>query len=434
MSTYIRNHVWDYLICLIMSAALAFNVFAGYEIKDPKALSILSVGAVCAVSMILLFAAGYNRITTLAGIGTAVVVIVISVIMVRTYYSKGEGRIDDNPALFWLVTIGVSVVCYLLSRWRIGIAVLLTAGSIMSAAFGFLKYPVSGPAFIVFLSAVILVFLYRVYNISLLASYTGSVRFTRYTMQSAAFVLVIVLAAGAVYAGIIRPLNPPTHPLKLITKLESLEILQQVGVSSRTEVPDPDQTTENENENKETTNQKENQNEDQSPQEEKDDNLQGEIKQQTDTEKAQAVNYRRDRTWFYVTIAFLIALAAVLPFVLRYFLRRRWERKVKEAGPTEGSVMVYSYLLKKLRYAGFTKPPGITLFRYMKGQRKAMKTFAVGSTDLFALTRLYQQVLYGCRELEEADFARFWKVYSAFRGNMKNKLGKVRYLLRFFFI
>jgi hypothetical protein len=286
----------------------------------------------------------------------------------------------------------------------------------------------------VFLSAVILVFLYRVYNISLLASYTGSVRFTRYTFQSAAFVLVIVLAAGAVYAGIIRPLDPPTHPLKLITKLESLEILQQVGVSSRTEVPDPDQTTENENDNKETTNQKENQNEDQSPQEEKDENLQGEIKQQTDTEKAQAVNYRRDRTWFYVTIAFLLVLAAVLPFVLRYLLRRRWERKVKESGPTEGAIMVYGYLLKKLRYAGFTKPPGITLFRYMKGQRKAMKAFAVGSTDMFALTRLYQQVLYGCRELEEADFTRFWKVYAAFRGNLKNKLGRVRYILRFFFI
>ncbi len=434
MSSYFKNHAWDFLICLVMSSALAFNVFAGYEIKDPKALSIFSIGAVCAVCMLLLFAAGYNRVTTLAGIAAAVVIIVISVIMVRTFYSKGKGRIDDNPALFWLVTIGVSVVCYLLTRWRIGIAALLAAGSIMSAAFGFLKYPIAAPAFLVFISAVILIFLYRVYNISLLASYTGSVRFTRYTLQSIAFVLVIVLAAGAVYAGIIRPLHPPTHPLKLITKLESLEILQKVGVSSRTEIPDPDKTTQNENDQKDSTNQTENQDEQQSPQEEKDEDLQGDIKQQTDTERAQAVNYRRSHTWFYVMTAFLIALAALLPFALRHFLRKRWERKVMEAGPTEGAVLVYSYLLKKLRYAGFTKPPEITLFRYMKGQRKAMKGFAVGSTDMFALTRLYQQVLYGCRDLEEADFARFWKVYAAFRGNMKNKLGRIRYILRYFLI
>lgn len=434
MSSYFKNHAWDFLICLVMSSALAFNVFAGYEIKDPKALSIFSIGAVCAVCMLLLFAAGYNRVTTLAGIAAAVVIIVISVIMVRTFYSKGKGRIDDNPALFWLVTIGVSVVCYLLTRWRIGIAALLAAGSIMSAAFGFLKYPIAAPAFLVFISAVILIFLYRVYNISLLASYTGSVRFTRYTLQSIAFVLVIVLAAGAVYAGIIRPLHPPTHPLKLITKLESLEILQKVGVSSRTEIPDPDKTTQNENDQKDSTDQTENQDEQQSPQEEKDEDLQGDIKQQTDTERAQAVNYRRSHTWIYVMTAFLIALAALLPFALRHFLRKRWERKVMEAGPTEGAVMVYSYLLKKLRYAGFTKPPEITLFRYMKGQRKAMKGFAVGSTDMFALTRLYQQVLYGCRDLEEADFARFWKVYAAFRGNMKNKLGRIRYILRYFLI
>jgi hypothetical protein len=70
----------------------------------------------------------------------------------------------------------------------------------------------------------------------------------------------------------------------------------------------------------------------------------------------------------------------------------------------------------------------------MKGQKKAMKGFAVGSTDLFALTRMYQRVLYGCRVLEPSEFERFWKVYDAFRGNMKNKLGKARYALRFFFI
>ena len=139
-----------------------------------------------------------------------------------------------------------------------------------------------------------------------------------------------------------------------------------------------------------------------------------------------------------IMAAGMIAVMAVLlltaPFVIRRLVIKRWENRVRQAGPTEGSIMIYRYLMKKLRYAGFTKPPEVTLFKYMKGQRRALKSFAVGSTDLFVLTRLYHKVLYGCRELEPSEFARFWKVYDAFRGNMKDRLGKVKYALRYFFI
>ena len=182
------------------------------------------------------------------------------------------------------------------------------------------------------------------------------------------------------------------------------------------------------------TNQKKDQDEQNSPQEEKDESLKGEIRQQTKTEKAQAVNYRQDHSMYYILLALLIVLLAAAPFVIHYLLRKRWEKKVQEADPTDGAVMIYKYLIKKLRYAGFTKPPEMTLFRYMKGQKRAMRSFAVGSTDLFALTRMYQKVLYGCHELDPDDFRRFWKVYSAFRVNLKKKIGTFRYALRFFFL
>ncbi len=434
MNTWLKNHVWDVLCCLILSVSLSFISFAGYEIKDPKASSLLIVVIVCAVCTVLLFAAGYNRVTMLIGIAVAVILIVAAVITARSFHAENGGRIDKNPALFWMITIGSTAVCYLLSRWRIGLIVLLVGGSVLSAAFGFLKYPIRVPVFLIFMFTLILLYLYRVYHVSLLASYTGNVRFTRYMMQSAAFVLVIVMAAGSIYAGVIRPIDPPTHPLKLITKLQSLEILQQVGVSRRTEVQNPDQSTEIENDETKMTNRKKDRNDKQSPQEKKDQEKQGDLQQRTEREKGQAVNYHQDRTWFYVMITILIVLLSAVPFVIRRLLHRRWENRVLSAGPTEGSVMIYRYLLKKLRYAGFTRPPEVTLYNYMKGQRRAMRGFAVGSTDLFVLTDLYQKVLYGCRELEKTEFTRFWKVYTAFRGNMKKKLGKAKYALRFFLI
>lgn len=306
--------------------------------------------------------------------------------------------------------------------------------SVISAAFGFLKYPIRVPAFLIFIFTVILLYMYRVYHISLLASYTGNVRFARYVMQSVIFVLIIVLATGAVYTEIIRPLDPPTHPLKLITKLQSMEILQQVGVSRRTEVRNPDQATEIKNDQTEMTDQKKDKDDNQSAQEKKDEKQQGDLQQRTQREKGKAVNYHQDHTWFYVMISLLVVLLLAAPFAIRYLFRKRWENRVRSAGPSEGSVMIYQYLVKKLRYAGFTRPPEVTLLSYMRGQRRAMRSFAVGSTDLFVLTNFYQKILYGCRELEESEFARFWKVYVAFKGNMKKKLGKVKYVFWFFFI
>ncbi|MDD7409296.1 MAG: DUF4129 domain-containing protein [Anaerovoracaceae bacterium] len=432
MTAYFKNHIWDMICCLLLSAGLALNVFAGYDSKDPRTESAAAILIVCAVCMVLLFIAGYNRATTIAGILTAVVLIIAALILVRSFHSSHGGKIDRNPMLFWIVIIGVSAVCYLLTRWRISTILLLIGGCVMTAAFAFLKYPVNFKGYIVFFCALAVLFMLRVYESSAVNSYTGSVRFGRYTVQSIALVLVISLAAGGIYAGVIKPLNPKTHELKLITKLESLEILQKAGVSKRTEVPQEQNKTKNENDQQKMTNQKQDQNQTKAPQQKKDENQQGDIQQQTKTEKGQAVNYHQDHTGLYILIAVLIALALAAPFVIRHLLQKRWENKVQKAGPTEGAVMIYQRLLKKLRYAGFDRPPEVTLLKYMRSQRRAMKSFAVGSADMYALTRAYQEIIYGYRKLNEVEFNRFWKVYKAFRGNMKKKLGRFRYAVHYF--
>lgn len=434
MKAWFGNHVWEILWCLILGISLSVITFAGYEIEDSKASSLMAVGAVCAVCTILLFVAGYNRLTMMVGIASAVILIFTAVIVVRRNHELYGGRIDGNPALFWIVTVGVSAVCYLLSRWRISIVVLLVVGSVLSAAFGFLEYPVRLPAFLGFVFAIILMFLYRVYHQSLLASYTGSVRFSGYMLQSMVLILAVLLMAGAVYAGIVRPLHPPTHPLKLITRLQSLEILEQVGVSRRTEVDNPEQATSNENDEMQMSNQKKEKNDDRSHQEKKDNEKQGGLQQHLSKEKAQAVNYHRSHTWLFVLLSILIPLGIAMPFLLRYLRIKRWEKKVKEAGFTDGATMIYLYLLKKIRFAGFTKPPEVTLLKYMKGQKKAMKSFAVGSTDFMKLTRLYQRALYGYSELNASEFERFWRFYVNFRPCMKKRIGKAKYALYYFFI
>ncbi|MGI6205423.1 MAG: hypothetical protein ACOYJI_02160 [Anaerovoracaceae bacterium] len=434
MTSYFKNHIWDMICCFLLSTGLAINVFAGYDSSDSKTTSFAAIAAVCAVCVVLLFIAGYNKATTIAGIITAVVLVVAALVIVRSFHASTGSKVDKNPMLFWIVTIAVSAVCYLMTRWRISTILLLIGSCIMMAAFGFLKYPVNFRGYILFFCALVVMFMLRVYENSAVTAYTGSVRFGRYTIQSIAMILVITLAAGGIYAGIIKPLNPKTHELKLITKLESLEILQKVGISKRTEVPQQQNQTNNENDQTQNTNQKQDQDDTTSPQQNRDENQQGDIEQQTQTEEGQAVNYHQDRTWLYVLLAVLIALALAAPFVIRHLLHKRWENKVHEAGPTDGAVMIYQWLTSKLKYAGFTRPPDVSLNKYMRSQRRAMKSFAVGSVDMYSLTRSYEEIVYGYRKLDDVEFSRFWKVYEAFRENMKKKIGRFKYALHYFVI
>ena len=143
MTAYFKNHIWDMICCLLLSAGLALNVFAGYDSSDPRTTSAAAITAVCAVCIVLLFIAGYNRVSTIAGIIAAVVLIVAAVVVVRSFHASNGGKIDKNPMLFWIVTIAVSAVCYVMTRWRISTIILFVGGCFMTAAFGFLEYPVN---------------------------------------------------------------------------------------------------------------------------------------------------------------------------------------------------------------------------------------------------------------------------------------------------
>ncbi len=429
---YYKDQIWDIGCCWLLSAGLTLNVFAGYDSPDPKIASIPLIFLVCAVMTVLLFAAGINKQTTIAGIGIGVATVLASVIYVRvTGVLAGDGHIDDSPALFWLVTIGTSAACYLLSRWRIGTVVLLVIGVILTAAFCFLDYPVHLLGFLLFIAGTIVIFLYRVYSLSLLKAYTGKVRFHRFGAQSAALALAVMILAGGIYQGIIVPLDPPTQELKLITVLQSFDLMEKLGVSKKTELPWDENQTQQENDEEETSNEQ-TQEDDTSPQKEMDEDLKGDIDREVDKTDAMGIRYDQSHKALYVFLFLMLAALLASPFVLKRLYRKRWEEKVKAAGPTEGSLMIFDYLMRKLRYAGFTKPDSVTLSAYMEGQKDALQPYATARAGIPDLAKDYQRVIYGYRALDEQTFSNFWSVYEAFRGNLKKKIGLFRYALRFF--
>ncbi len=432
LKEYYTDHLWDLVCCWLLSTGLTLNVFAGYDSPDPKIASLPLIVLLCAVLTVLLFLAGFNKKTVIAGIGTGVFLVLAALIYVRsTGVLAGDGHIDDSPALFWMVIVGTTAACYLLSRWRIGTAVLLVIGVILTAAFCFLEYPVHLVGFLMFIAGTIVIFMYRVYSLSLLKAYTGNVRFHRFGAQSAALALAVMILAGGIYQGIIVPLDPPTQELKLITVLQSFDILEKLGVSKKTEMPWDENQTQLENEEEQTSNEQ-TEEEDTSPQEEMDEDLKGDIDRETSKTNAMGIRYDQSKMPLYILLFLLLAALLAAPFVIKRLLRKRWEERVKAAGPTEGSLMIFDYLMKKLRYAGFTKPDSVTLSAYMEGQQEALTPYATEQAGIPDLARDYQRVIYGYRALDDQSFSRFWSVYESFRGNLKKKIGVFRYALRFF--
>lgn len=435
MRAYWNVHIWDGLLCLLMGIGLARNVFAGYLSSDPLVASLIAVVLVTAVCMTALFFAGYNRMTTIAGIVTGVVLLLVCILYVRNSgVLGGEEHFDNSPALFWVVTVGCSAVCYLLSRSRPGMIVLFLAGVIMVAAFCFLEYPVDLPGYLAFTACAATQFCFLVYQSSLAKASSGAVKMRRYTLQSLLLVLMAMLLAAGVFLAVIRPLHPPTHELKLITKLESMEILEKIGVSTRTTLHDEDQKTEQTNEKERTVKDKEEQ--ENTPDENQNSSSsqpdEAENPEVTEKEPAHAIRYDLKHILLYVLLALLFVAVLVSPFLLRLYFRNRWEARVRSLSPEGQALELYAFFEKRLRLAGFQRPGEVTLHQYVQSQDKLLRFFRVRNVSFRSLTEDYETVLYGMRSLEEDDLKKFWVYYEGFRALLKNRIGRLQYLLHLF--
>ena len=433
MAQYWKSSLWDAVLCAAASIGLALNVFAGYDTPDPRAGSPLMVGAVTVVCVALLFLAGYNRATTVAGIAAGVLAAAAAVWAVRsTGVLSGAATIDESPALFWIVTVATAAVTYLLGRSRLGLVLLTLAGCVMTAAFCFLEYPVSLPAFLLFLAAALVSLLLRVCRTGALRADRGSVRRGRYAVQSVVLVGLSLAMAGGIYAGIVRPLDPPTEELKLITTLQSFQLMEVLGISRRTEIQSPDLTTQ------------QTEDETQSVQDELPDALptapvqlpdpdrEEDLVQQEESVPAQAITYLQQRPVWAALIAAAVILALLAPFGIKALLRRRWEDRVRRTPPGEQGRLLYDEILRKLRLAGLRRPPGVTLREYVQGEQAAFAPVAGEGGDFLALTEDYQRVVYGCQPLDEREAEAFWTAYRNCRRALPRLMGRPRYALRYF--
>lgn len=453
MKQYIKLHFWEWFLCVLTAAGLAINIYKGYDMHDSLSSDLPVVIGIMAVLGAVLFLVTYNRKTT----KISLLVMIILTVAVFAYLFVAKPFLqeqDDSLQIFWIYIFLIGIGTFWVTRTKTGSIILFAAGNFIFAAEVFLKFGIDKPGYFLFLFCSAGLIFVRVYISSIKESSVGQVQMGRYFIQ---IVLVCILAAAAAFLFfwmVIRPLDPPTHELKLITKLESMEVIHKVGVSSilseinyqrqsdekptdqRSVSQSTDNTQKNSNKKstKSDTSKKDNQKKTDTKKDTSKTNKPDATKKSTDDsikKDANAIKYNTlDLSWLYWIIG---AVAAIIASVLlKKRLRRRWYEKVCQMPRKEGISELYNYFMKTLEKIDVKKQKHLTLREFAKTGRKFTEPYIYGDADFSELTRIYEKIKYGCADASEEDWQKFDGVYQEFFENIYDEIGKWRYLLLFY--
>ena len=447
MIKYLKSRIPDWLLCTLMSASLSSAVCSGFEMNSPgkdSAGALLVSAAVVAFVMTVL---AYRRVLTRLGIAAGAAAAVISVAYLKTVHPLADEEAHAG-FIFMLVCIIAGIMVFLLSRSRLGTIVLFIVGNLIGAGAHFLQFENPLWSFLLFTASVLVMFFYRVYTISLVNADIGRVRTGKYMTQTVAVCLAAALLAAGVFAGVVRPLNPPVQDLKLIRVLKQMDMLEVLGIynvrtvlnpfKDSSEVPDQhdfsDQKGEDESDSLDG--------QDEEKQQDKSDDTFTDSSLQI---KADAIKYtfKEYHLGWLIPVAVIIALSAAGSAVVSR--RKRWRRAVQALSNEELVLNYYVYFMHCMAVAGLRKPEQHTLREFVESSAHELEVFegitgrqSVGGIDTASadvtfvhLSDIYERVLYGSMDVSNEERIIFESFYDGLTVGLKKRMGTFKYLLNY---
>lgn len=427
MKSYVRLHAWDFILTVLIAVGMHLNTFSAFQIRDSYMTNYLLVTLVTTLVMVVMFIIGYNKRNTIIGaVGWGATLLGwIIYLRANDLVTLEEGADETIPA-FWTILLFGSALIYVLTRSRKVLFGAAPVGLLFCAAFRFLEYPVSIPGLILLTTAVILEIMYLVYKDSLLNADYGNYTLRHFLEQSIAICMVVVVLATGAFYGIVKPLNPPTRDLKLITKLLSFDILELLGVASTQEVKDPNQGDEDQDEDEPPEEEEENK------EEEEDNDTEEENQQESDESiSAQTMSYEQKKYTAYI-VSMLVLLALAAPFVVKYVLRARRRRRLQGLDASNQAAFVYDFFLGRLTKLGIEKGDSQTILEFAEQQEGPLERFtAEDGTTFEEITELYNHYLYSKVPVTSENASKFLSMYDSFYKNAKAFCGTWKYIRKF---
>jgi hypothetical protein len=431
----VRKHFYgrggEFLLALGCSVGLTAAIASGFELEDVWSGRGAVILLLSALVLALCDLAAYRRwltgVAIALGLGGGVSVVV---------YCQSHHPLTEESAnstfLYLLITLLTALLTYLFSRSRLGSVALFLGSILLTAGASFLQFPVPLWSVILSPAAALGLYLCRSGRLGSGKAQVGMFSPRKSWVQSLALCLISLALAGGIYGGIIRPLNPPTQELKLVTVLRSMESLRVLGVSSTRTVLEEDLTsTASPEEQLSTNQQEENQQEDTPTPTPTPEN--GQLEDDTQTGLT-AVSYETNELDLRWLLLLLIPLGILAVCLLALWRRKHWQRKVEAMEPEQAVLAYYQHLLKKLARMGIRRPEGQTLRRFAQEQEEKIAPFRVGHHTFLWLTQQYEAVFYGGITPSPETLRGFRLVDQQLYPNLRKELGPVAYYLKGFWL
>lgn len=443
MIRFMKDSLWDMLLCTILIFACSTCVFSGFYVPESQVTSYAVTIAASALLVLLLTAASYDRRSIIIGLGALLLVFAGMIAVSAAGGSSVFADSEDNPLLRFLLLLITAVVIFAASRFRVGAVLLLPAGTIALCLVEFMYETWHIVCLLLFLTACAAMIIYRNYIHNVIHSRTLKTAQTSALAYGLALCLLVMGIGAGVFYGVIDQMHPPVKELKIITKYLSLEVLEKIGVADTELIEDPDLTTDQQDDRQDTT---------QQDSENKDDTLNDSASDADDLDSDEgnapdqmdkhfegpfsAIRYDWGiPLWVIYTVLALLVIAAAV--TLKLLLRRRWFRKVQSLPPKEQVSEMYAFFLRKLRLLKVFPVTGETPMEFAR--RNALRLQMFRTDDLEAagfpeLTGILMDSEYGDHTPGTGDIRQFESFYRVFYRNCREYLGKVQYMIKFFIL
>lgn len=429
MIAFLKSRLVDLILCLLMSLGLIFPIFSGFVLDDFVAGSLIVTAVVSFVVLLICLLFSYNKKTVISGIVIALMAIIgISVYLAQNAILANEA--DNSLTVSIVVILVTSFLVYLASSSKKGLVVLFLIGNIIIAAAYFLKFPVHISAVIDFDFSMLIAIWYSTYKNSLLLAQAGLVQSHQYVIQSVVIAFVTICLCSGLYFGVVQTINPPTRELKLIEKLQNMEILKQLGIFSQYDQFDPNllsNTVSNENLKGNIEGEEENQQDGQDEDTEIDENEESQTNGLSD-ETVKKIKYNLRHfviPWTAVVVVLLIGLNVYL----RYYFKKQWEKRIKALSYENQVINYYYFFIKRLSRTQFKRLKTDTLIEYSQKMDDELSRF---DTDIHFsdLTNIYMNVYYGLNHATQEEVQLFEDYYKVFLKGIRKEIGFIKYYLK----
>lgn len=448
MLNYLKNSVWDFVLCVVAAAALSYTACSAFYSAQPYQ-SVLGVVAMVVISAVveaaLFLTSTSRRARVLGAVGIAVVVIVVLAVAFAT--STSSTVLDDtagNNVYFALCVLVPPLLVYPLSRRRWSTVVLIIVGIFFCAVIEYLYWYGHVIAFILFIASSVTLFIYRTYQRSLLNSESETLAFNSVTAAGVGLSIAAVLLATGIFALVVAPLNPPNLVVKLITENYRVQTEDVRGVGSST---DTENLNEYSNKMSNKTSETSNISGTETNKQTNDQTNKGNTSQQDVTNMTVNLGSSQNNqsqngnlginfpNWLPLVIAIIVILLIVGSILLKKYLRKRRFNKLTAGDNNDSADALYLFFLSRFQKFRVPQPGTLTLSEYGKAYSDTFTEFeSMAEGPTFAsLSDIYSANVYGKKDLTDEQISAFKEYYRSFYKRAARYIGRIKYALLYFF-